>query len=298
MRLIIVSGLSGSGKSVALDALEDIGFYCIDNVPAALLGGLIDQTIAARDALYDNIAVGVDARNRAADLESLPALLRSLKDQGIRYEIVFLHAENQVLLKRYRETRRKHPLRKTDMSLEDAIEHERELLGPITYSADLVIDTTASSIYELRTLLRQRLGERDENDLSIQLESFGFKHGVPYDADFVFDVRCLPNPYWDTDLRPLNGTDEKVKDFLEEHAVSRNMYDDILSFLRNRIPEYMEHNRNYLTIAIGCTGGQHRSVYLVEKIARELQSEYENVLVRHNELRLTDNSAAEASVAT
>jgi UPF0042 nucleotide-binding protein len=298
MRLIIVSGLSGSGKSVALDALEDIGFYCIDNVPAALLGGLIDQTIAARDALYDNIAVGVDARNRAADLESLPALLRSLKDQGIRYEIVFLHAENQVLLKRYRETRRKHPLRKTDMSLEDAIEHERELLGPITYSADLVIDTTASSIYELRTLLRQRLGERDENELSIQLESFGFKHGVPYDADFVFDVRCLPNPYWDTDLRPLNGTDEKVKDFLEEHAVSRNMYDDILSFLRNRIPEYMEHNRNYLTIAIGCTGGQHRSVYLVEKIARELQSEYENVLVRHNELRLTDNSAAEASVAT
>jgi UPF0042 nucleotide-binding protein len=298
MRLIIVSGLSGSGKSVALDALEDIGFYCIDNVPAALLGGLIDQTIAARDALYDNIAVGVDARNRAADLESLPALLRSLKDQGIRYEIVFLHAENQVLLKRYRETRRKHPLRKNDMSLEDAIEHERELLGPITYSADLVIDTTASSIYELRTLLRQRLGERDENELSIQLESFGFKHGVPYDADFVFDVRCLPNPYWDTDLRPLNGTDEKVKDFLEEHAVSRNMYDDILSFLRNRIPEYMEHNRNYLTIAIGCTGGQHRSVYLVEKIARELQSEYENVLVRHNELRLTDNSAAEASVAT
>jgi UPF0042 nucleotide-binding protein len=298
MRLIIVSGLSGSGKSVALDALEDIGFYCIDNVPAALLGGLIDQTIAARDALYDNIAVGVDARNRAADLESLPALLRSLKDQGIRYEIVFLHAENQVLLKRYRETRRKHPLRKNDMSLEDAIEHERELLGPITYSADLVIDTTASSIYELRTLLRQRLGERDENELSIQLESFGFKHGVPYDADFVFDVRCLPNPYWDTDLRPLNGTNEKVKDFLEEHAVSRNMYDDILSFLRNRIPEYMEHNRNYLTIAIGCTGGQHRSVYLVEKIARELQSEYENVLVRHNELRLTSDSSAEASVAT
>jgi UPF0042 nucleotide-binding protein len=298
MRLIIVSGLSGSGKSVALDALEDIGFYCIDNVPAALLGGLIDQTIAARDALYDNIAVGVDARNRAADLESLPALLRSLKDQGIRYEIVFLHAENQVLLKRYRETRRKHPLRKNDMSLEDAIEHERELLGPITYSADLVIDTTVSSIYELRTLLRQRLGERDENELSIQLESFGFKHGVPYDADFVFDVRCLPNPYWDTDLRPLNGTDEKVKDFLEEHAVSRNMYDDILSFLRNRIPEYMEHNRNYLTIAIGCTGGQHRSVYLVEKIARELQSEYENVLVRHNELRLTSDSTAEASVAT
>ena len=296
MRLIIVSGLSGSGKSVALDALEDVGFYCIDNVPAALLGGLIAQTIEARDALYDNIAVGVDARNRAKDIESLPDLLRSLKDQGIRHEIVFLHAENQVLLKRYRETRRRHPLRKSNMSLQDAIEHERELLGPITYSADLVIDTTESSIYELRTLLHQRLGARGENDLSIQLESFGFKHGVPYDADFVFDVRCLPNPYWDTDLRRLNGKDAKVISFLEDRTITRTMIDDILSFLRNRIPEYIEHNRNYLTIAVGCTGGQHRSVYLVEEIARVLQREYDNVLIRHNELPLTTEAVAEASV--
>ena len=295
MRLIIVSGLSGSGKSVALDALEDIGFYCIDNVPAALLGGLIDQTIAARDALYDNIAVGVDARNRAADLESLPDLLRSLKDQGIRYEIVFLHAENQVLLKRYRETRRKHPLRKTNMSLQDAIEHERELLGPITYSADLVIDTTASSIYELRSLLRQRLGTRDESELSIQLESFGFKHGVPYDADFVFDVRCLPNPYWDMNLRQLNGKDPEVISFLESHAITNSMAADIVSFLRNRIPEYLEHNRNYLTIAVGCTGGQHRSVYLVEKIAQQLQSDFNNILVRHNEIPLATEAATAPS---
>ena len=297
MRLIIVSGLSGSGKSVALDALEDIGFYCIDNVPAALLGGLIDQTIAARDALYDNIAVGVDARNRAADLESLPGLLRSLKDQGIRYEIVFLHAENQVLLKRYRETRRRHPLRKVDMSLQDAIEHERELLGPITYSADLVVDTTASSIYELRSLLRQRLGDRDADELSIQLESFGFKHGVPYDADFVFDVRCLPNPYWDIELRPLNGMDAGVIAFLEAHEITRTLHDDILNFLRTRIPEYLEHNRNYLTIAIGCTGGQHRSVYLTEKIAHALRQEYEDVLVRHNELPLTAEATEEPSAS-
>ena len=296
MRLIIVSGLSGSGKSVALDALEDIGFYCIDNIPAALLGGLIDQTIAARDVLYDNIAVGVDARNRAADLELLPDLLRLLKDQGIRYEIVFLHAENQVLLKRYRETRRKHPLRKANMSLQDAIERERELLGPITYLADLVIDTTASSIYELRSLLHQRLGTRDENELSIQLESFGFKHGVPYDADFVFDVRCLPNPYWDTDLRKLNGKDAKVISFLESHAITNSMADDIVGFLRNRIPEYLEHDRNYLTIAVGCTGGQHRSVYLVERIAHQLQSDVNNILIRHNELPLTAAAAIEPSV--
>lgn len=285
MRLIIVSGLSGSGKSVALKALEDMGFYCIDNVPAALLGGLITQTVAARDALYDNMAVGVDARNRAADLESLPGLLRSLKDQGIRYEIVFLHADNQVLLQRYRETRRKHPQRTDDMTLQDAIELERELLGPITYSADLVIDTTGSSIYELRSLLEERIGERNTGELSIQVESFGFKHGVPYDADFVFDVRCLPNPYWDPALRPLNGQDPAVVEFLQNQPITKQMSADVLQFLRNRIPEYIEHNRNYLTVAIGCTGGQHRSVYLVDLIASKLKDEYDNVLVRHTEMR-------------
>lgn len=285
MRLIIISGLSGSGKSVALDALEDIGFYCIDNVPAPLLGNLITQTIAARDALYDNIAVGVDARNRASDLESLPTLLRSLKDQGVRYEIIFLHAENQALLGRYRETRRKHPLRNEDMSLLDAIEKERTLLGPITFSADLVIDTTKISDHDLAALLRSRLaGNGNGGSLSIQLESFGFKHGVPYDADFVFDVRCLPNPHWEESLRQLNGKDAAVIQFLEKHAISATMVNDILGFLRNRIPEYIAHNRNYLTIAIGCTGGQHRSVYLVEQLAKKLRVDHENILVRHTEL--------------
>lgn len=285
MRLIIVSGLSGSGKSVALKALEDMGFYCIDNVPAALLGGLITQTVEARDALYDNMAVGVDARNRTADLESLPGLLRSLKDQGIRCEIVFLHADDQVLLQRYRETRRKHPQRTNDMTLQDAIELERELLGPITYSADIVVDTTASSIYELRSLLEERIGERNTGELSIQVESFGFKHGVPYDADFVFDVRCLPNPYWDLTLRPLNGQDPAVVEFLQSQPITKQMAADVLQFLRNRIPEYIEHNRNYLTVAIGCTGGQHRSVYIVDLIASKLKDEYDNVLVRHTEMR-------------
>ena len=286
MRLIIVSGLSGSGKSVALHALEDIGFYCIDNVPATLLGNLITQVIAARDSLYDNIAVGVDARNRASDLESLPELLHSLKDQGVRYEIIFLHAENQTLLGRYRETRRKHPLRTENMSLLDAIESERKLLGPITYSADLVIDTTKISNYELAALLRSRLGGNDNNHgaLSIQLESFGFKHGVPYDADFVFDVRCLPNPYWDQNLRALNGKDPAVIKFLEQHTITATMLNDIVTFLKNRIPEYVAQNRNFLTIAIGCTGGQHRSVYLVERIAEQLKTVNKNILIQHTEL--------------
>ena len=284
MRLIIVSGLSGSGKSVALDALEDMGFYCIDNVPAALLGGLITQTIEARDALYDNMAVGVDARNRAADLKSLPDLLRSLKEQGVRCEIVFLHADDQVLLKRYRETRRRHPLRAKDMSLQDAVHKERELLGPIAYSADLVIDTTQTSIYELRDSLNQRVSKSGGEGLSIQIESFGFKHGVPFDADFVFDVRCLPNPYWDPAMRLMTGRDPSVIEFLENHKITKSMLNDILEFLRNRIPEYREHKRNYLTIAIGCTGGQHRSVYLADKIVSALEGDNQNVLLRHNEL--------------
>ncbi len=284
MRLIIVSGLSGSGKSVALDAMEDMGFYCIDNVPAALLGGLINQILESRDALYDNMAVGVDARNRAADLESLPDLLHSLKDQGVRCEIVFLHAEDQILLKRYRETRRRHPLRTDEMSLQDAIRKERELLDSITYSADLVIDTTNTSIYELRELLSSRVAVRETADLSIQIESFGFKHGIPFDADFVFDVRCLPNPYWEPQLRVLNGKDTAVREFLAGQDITEVMYADIIGFLRNRIPEYVAHNRNYLTIAVGCTGGQHRSVYLVERIVSELQHDYPNVIIRHNEL--------------
>jgi UPF0042 nucleotide-binding protein len=284
MRLIIVSGLSGSGKSVALDALEDLGFYCVDNMPAALLGGLIKQTIEARDSLYDNMAVGIDARNRSADLAAIPDLLYSLKDQDVQAEIVFLHAEEQALVQRYRETRRPHPLRTEDMSLQDAIQAERELLGQITYSAELVIDTTQTSIYELRELLSQRLALREQSSLSIQVESFGFKHGVPFDADFVFDVRCLPNPYWEPRLRPLNGRDEEVQKFLAGHKTTENMYADIMTFLLNRIPEHIEHHRNYMTIAIGCTGGQHRSVYLVERIVSELQKDYPNVILRHKEL--------------
>jgi UPF0042 nucleotide-binding protein len=297
MRLIIVSGLSGSGKSVALDALEDMGFYCIDNVPAALLGGMISQTIEARDALYDNMAVGVDARNRTADLQSLPELLHSLKQKGVRCEILFLHSEDDILLKRYRETRRRHPLRAQEMSLQDAISEERELLGPIIYSADLVIDTSHSSIYELRDTLRERVADRSQSGLSIQVESFGFKHGVPYDADFVFDVRCLPNPYWVTELRPLNGRDPEIVEFLARSEITERMINEIAQFLLNRIPEYTEHNRNYLTAAVGCTGGQHRSVYVIEQIAARLAVNHSNVLVRHNRLDLSPPPAA-ADTAT
>lgn len=284
MRLIIVSGLSGSGKSVALHQLEDIGFYCIDNVPAALLAPMIREIIGASDPMYDNIAMGIDARNRAADLARLPEVLRDIRAQGVRCEVIFLHAEDDILLKRYGETRRKHPLSAAGLSLREAIDRERELLGPIIASAELVIDTTRTSIYELRDMVRRRVGGHDQPSLSILIESFGYKHGIPADADFVFDLRCLPNPYWDHALRPLNGRDDAVCRFLEESELVQRMYGDILAFLERWIPEYASFNRNYLTVALGCTGGQHRSVYMAEKIAAELSRRHPQVMTRHNEL--------------
>lgn len=285
MRLIIVSGLSGSGKSVALHLLEDLNFYCIDNVPAALLDTVITELVATADVIYDNLAVGVDARNRSADLQSLPGFVRGLRDRGIHCEVVFLHAEDAILMKRYSETRRKHPLSEEGLSLADAIAKERELLGPIIDSAELVLDTTRTNVYELRDMIRERVGQRKDPELSILIESFGFKHGLPSDADFVFDLRCLPNPYWEVQLRQLTGKDRPVIEYLDSDSSVQNMYADILAFLEKWIPEYIDFNRNYLTVALGCTGGQHRSVYLAEKIARELQQKFEHVLTRHNELR-------------
>jgi len=285
MRLVIVSGLSGSGKSVALNLLEDLNFYCIDNVPAALLDTVITELVATADSIYDNLAVGVDARNRSADLKSLPGLVRNLRSRGIHCEVIFLHAEDDILLKRYSETRRKHPLSDKGLSLADAIAREHELLGPIIDSAELVLDTTRTNVHELRSAIRERVGQRKEPELSILIESFGFKHGLPADADFVFDLRCLPNPYWEIQLRQLTGKDRPVIEYLDSMPGVQNMYTDILTFLEKWIPQYMDFNRNYLTVALGCTGGQHRSVYLVEKLAAELRRKFGPVQTRHNELR-------------
>ncbi len=284
MRLVIVSGLSGSGKTVALHYFEDLGFYCIDNVPAALLATIVGELTATEDPLYANLAIGIDARNRATDLARLPEFIREVRSRGYRCEIVFLHADDNVLLKRYGETRRKHPLSAAGLSLREAIDRERQLLEPIIASAELVLDTTRTSIYDLRDIIRRRVGGHDRPGLSILIESFGYKHGIPADADFVFDLRCLPNPYWDPALRDLTGRDDKVIDFLDAAAGVQRMYEDILGFLDHWIPEYIDFNRNYLTVAIGCTGGQHRSVYMAEKLARELSKRYSPVLTRHNEL--------------
>jgi len=287
MRLIIVSGLSGSGKTVALHVLEDLGFYCIDNMPAALLDTLISRVVETGDAIYERLAIGVDARNPQRDVADLPRLIRDLRARGIQCEVMFLQADDDILLKRYSETRRKHPLGGEDLSLQDAIDRERDVLGPVTDAADIIVDTTRTNVYELRDLVRHRVGDRRTPTLSILIQSFGFKHGVPPDVDFVFDLRCLPNPYWEPHLRPQTGRDKDVVDFLDSKEEVQSMYTDILTFLQKWLPKYVDFNRSYLTVGLGCTGGQHRSVYVAEKLAAELGTEFPNVLTRHTELRST-----------
>jgi UPF0042 nucleotide-binding protein len=284
MRLIIVSGLSGAGKSVALHVLEDLGYYCIDNLPAALLKSLVDEVSSGAEQQRNRLAVGIDARNRLRDLESLPSLIEEFRQQHIQTDVLFVLADDEVLLKRYGETRRRHPLAEHGAALRAAICEEREILSEVINSADLVIDTSRSSIYDLANVIRDRVDRRKPTSLSVLIQSFGFKNGIPADADFVFDLRCLPNPYWNLKLRQLTGLDEQVVEFLDAQDSVAAMHADILAFLQRWIPEYRKVNRGYLTVAIGCTGGQHRSVYMAEKLAASLSEADAMVQSRHNEL--------------
>ncbi len=288
-RLIMVSGLSGSGKSVALHVLEDLGYYCIDNMPAALIKSVIDEVTRFEERSVARIAVGIDARNRQRDIQALPDTIKNLRDNNIQTDVLFLQADDDILLKRYSETRRRHPLSGDGTALRAAILHERELLGPIINLADLIIDTSTSSVYELADAIRERVDRRGKKMLSVLIESFGFKHGIPADADFVFDLRSLPNPYWQPNLRSLTGQDQAVADFLNKQPSFERMYNDVLGFLQHWIPEYVNFDRSYLTVALGCTGGQHRSVYMAEKLAKALQLTHDPVLTRHNELRRRDS---------
>jgi RNase adapter protein RapZ len=285
MRLVIVSGLSGSGKSVALHELEDIDFYCVDNIPAALLKPFIAHTIRGTDEVYRRTAVGLDARNRPNEIDTIPALVGELRRSGISCEVLFLHASDEVLLKRYAETRRKHPLVSAEISLREAIDCERKLLEPITTAADLVIDTSSMGVHTLRERIRERVGREAEGRPALMFESFGYKHGIPGDADFVFDVRSLPNPYWEESLRHLTGRDPQVIAYLAAHPSVRTMIDALAEFLGRRIAEFAQANRSYLTIAIGCTGGQHRSVYIAEELAAHFRRRYPQVLTRHDSLQ-------------
>ncbi len=285
-RVVIISGLSGSGKSVALHRLEDLGYYAIDNIPAGLLPQLLDQLINKQDPLYQQLAIGLDARNKADELAEVPLLADQLKARGIQTDVLFLTTDSDILLKRYSETRRRHPLSTHERSLEDAIELEKQLLEPISDAADQIFDTTRTTVHELRDMLAQRVHTRLPKTLSLLFKSFGFKHGVPMDADYIFDVRCLPNPYWEPSLRKFTGLDKPVQEFLAQQDLVQNMIRDISSMLRPWIPQFINNNRSYLTVAIGCTGGQHRSVFIAEQLHHQFSQEYTQVLVRHNELKI------------
>jgi UPF0042 nucleotide-binding protein len=284
VRLVIVSGFSGSGKSVALHALEDLGFYCIDNIPAGLLESFVEHILKRQDSVFEDVGVGLDARNRPEDISQLPNLIKKLRDTGINCELLFLQANDEVLMSRFSETRRKHPLSSGQIGLREAIASERELLGSTINAADLLIDTSGTSAHALRERIRERVGERIPHQLSILIESFGYKHGLPADADFVFDVRCLPNPYWDPSLRSLCGKDEPVRSFLDAEPEVRRMIDDIAAFLEVWIVKYRDFQRSYLTVAIGCTGGQHRSVYIADQLAARLGASFGPIQTLHHEL--------------
>ena len=283
MKLIIISGRSGSGKSTALNMLEDHGYYCIDNLPASLLPALA-QRVSDQSTELALVAVSIDARNIPADLKQVPEILEQLKQMSLRTEIIFLDASSPTLIKRFSESRRKHPLTTDKIGLRQALNVETELLEQITLLASLSIDTSNMSLHQLRDTIKTRVVERDDSGLALMFESFGYKYGVPIDADIVFDVRCLPNPYWEPDLRPLSGLDAPVQQWLRSQASAESMYEDLCEYLLKWLPRFEENNRSYMTVAIGCTGGQHRSVYLSERLRRHFADKIKNVQVMHREL--------------
>jgi len=284
MKLVIVTGLSGSGKTIALNTLEDLGYYCIDNLPLFLLSKFTKEIAKKNDPKFEMVAVGIDARNCSTDLDRLESLVKNLNQKEMEWELIYLEAQDDELIKRYSESRRRHPLSDERHPLTEAIQLERQVLTPFFNLADLRIDTTKTNIHQLRDILRSHINNRNSPTLSLLFESFGFKHGVPRDADFVYDARCLPNPYWHKALRPLTGKDQDVAAFLEQNKNVLEFKQDIIQFLEKWIPSYQAEDRCYLTVAIGCTGGQHRSVYLTEQLSTHFKTTKLPVHTRHREL--------------
>ncbi len=282
MKLIIISGRSGSGKSTALNALEDAGYNCIDNFPISLLQSLVHNNLRTPALATTNLAVCIDARSR--DLEHFPEILLSVDRMDVDCQVVYLNALSPTLVKRFSETRRRHPLTNAQTDLRQAIDAEAEVLESIADLADLTIDTTRMSAQQLSDTISNRVIARSSLSISLLFRSFGFKHGVPVDADMVFDLRCLPNPYWNMALRPLTGMDDAVREYLDRQDEVNEMYSDIAHYLERWIPRFEANARAYMTIALGCTGGQHRSVYLAERLTRHFSQERTSVLVRHREL--------------
>lgn len=285
MKLVIISGLSGSGKTVALHTLEDETYYSVDNLHFSLIIDLIKLFKSSDLRCYSKAAVSIDARNCGSSLDNFPKLIDHIKSLGIDVDIVFLHASEGTLIKRFSETRRKHPLTHNEVPLLEAIAQERSMLSIIETHADLKIDTSRTNVHQLRALLKRRFSLANRTSLSLSFQSFGYKHGIPLDSDYIFDVRCLPNPYWTPELRGLTGQDTEVIKFLERHNSVDEMFDSIRAFLGKWIPCFKAENRSYLSISIGCTGGQHRSVYMTERISKYFSQLIDvDTSIRHREL--------------
>ncbi len=283
-RLIIVSGLSGAGKTVVLNTLEDLSYYTIDNLPVSLLNTLIEQFSEKNSTLAKQIVIGIDARNNHDDFSFLSETILSLRGKDISTDLIFIEANDDVLTKRFSETRRKHPLSSGSTSLTDAIKLEREIIGPLAEAADLCIDTSYMQLSELRDMVRKRVAHREKARLSLQIMSFGYKNGIPKDADFVFDLRCLPNPYWKKSLRQFSGKDQPIIDFLNKQESVEIMLNDLMYFLERWIPQFENDNRSYLSIAFGCTGGHHRSVFIAEQLAEKFGTSGKQVIMKHRDL--------------
>ena len=283
MKLIIISGRSGSGKSSALHTLEDEGFYCVDNLPASMLSQLPD-TLKGHHSEPPKMAVSIDVRNLPGALDNFSELLASLRSKGIDCQVLYLDTGSEKLVSRYSSTRRKHPLSNDQVSLREAIEIEKKLLKPVLMEADLKIDTTQLSVHQIRDLIKQEYCGDEKSGMTVLFQSFGFKNGIPSDADFIFDVRCLPNPFWDESLRAHTGLEEPVINFLKDDPNVIEMVEDISTFVEKWLPRFESAQRSYMTIAIGCTGGQHRSVYICKTLGTLFTSKLERVQVRHREL--------------
>lgn len=284
--LVLVSGMSGSGKSVALNTFEDLGFYCVDNLPAMLLPSLVEDVTGGEDGGPAKIAVGIDVRNRHDELDRVPEALAAVGALGFDPRMVFFDAADPVLLRRYADTRRRHPLSRLGLSLPDAIALERQVLRPLRQLADAVVDTSHMNVHQLRRHVTTEFGLDGESGMSLLFESFAYRKGVPPDADFVFDARALPNPHWIPALRPLSGRDPAVRDYLLEQGDAESFYQQIRGFLDTWLPRLQaDSTRSYATIAFGCSGGRHRSVYLVERMAAHArEAGWPQVAVHHREL--------------
>ena len=285
LSLIIISGRSGSGKSTSLNVLEDSGYYCIDNLPVTLLTPLIKKL--NEDEKIEKAALSIDARNIPKDLTLFPSFWEQLNKSALSPLIIFLDSTSETLVKRFSETRRKHPLSNKERGLKEALDLESSLLDPISELASLTIDTTNLTIHDLRNSIKAKVSEGNET-FALSFQSFAYKRGVPLDADLVFDVRCLPNPHWESNLRELSGLDPKVEAYLKKQPFFNEMYDDISDFLDRWIPRFLDAGRSYLTVAVGCTGGQHRSVLVSNFLYESFKKKYDNVQLRHRELATDD----------